>query len=731
MVGGGLTVTESLFSPLWYRVAELHLRLRSHVRMRRHSYRDQVWYLLVDDASGRQHRVNAQAYQFIGRMDGTRTVQALWDILLEELGDDAPAQDDILRMLAQLGACELIQCEAMPDMRALFQQSTERARRRRLNWVNPLAFHVHLGDPGALLDRVERFAFIGRWLFHPLAAASWLVLVAGAGLAALVHLDALHAQAAGALTSPRHLLLAWLCFPFIKALHELGHALALRHWGGEIHEAGVAMLVLTPAPYVDVSGASAFRDRWRRFAVGAAGMVVELALAAVALFLWLNIESGFARDLAFVIVLTGAVSTLLFNANPLLRLDGYYMWCDAMDLPNLATRSRAYWGLLVRRVVLSRSEAAGEIDAMQIGAGEKKWLLLYAPASLACRVILACLIVLWLGSISALLGWAAALGFAVFMAAKPLTGAVRSLFAASPLGRVRRRARFAVAGIAVTAVIVLGVLPLPFVTVAEGIVWLPEQARVRAGTEGFVTRVLARDGARVEAGQVLLELQDSLLPLEKDKLSARLAALQSEQYGALLRNPSRAQDLAEEMTRTQAQITRVEERMAKLQVRSNVAGRLVMPRQQDLPGAFAREGAMVGYVLSDAAIEVRAAIAQEDAAISRGDARRIEVRFAERPDVAIAATLQRAAPAATTLLPSAALGNRSGGEHPTDPSDKEGLRSREAVFVFDIAVPGSRLERVGGRVWVRFDHGTAPLANQWFRRASQLFLKHFDPATPR
>ena len=129
----------SLFSPLWHRVSALRPRLRSGVRVQRQKYRGESWYLLVDEASGKQHRINAAAYEFIGRFDGRTTVNELWSLLLERFGEGAPDQDEIVRTLQRLAEAELVQLEGRADIAGLFRRRAERTRRRRPH-VNPLAF---------------------------------------------------------------------------------------------------------------------------------------------------------------------------------------------------------------------------------------------------------------------------------------------------------------------------------------------------------------------------------------------------------------------------------------------------------------------------------------------------------------------------------------------------------------------------------------------------------------
>src|SRR5690606_19426199 len=165
--------------------------------------------------------------------------------------------------------------------------------------------------------------------------------VALACLAAAVSFASLKADAVRVLATPSSYALAWLAYPLVKALHELGHALAVRRFGGAVHEVGISLLMLTPAPYVDASAASAFPRAGQRALVSAAGIMVELALAAIAMFAWTVLSPGLARDAALVVLLICSVSTIVFNANPLLRLDGYHLLCDALQLPNLALRSNA------------------------------------------------------------------------------------------------------------------------------------------------------------------------------------------------------------------------------------------------------------------------------------------------------------------------------------------------------------------------------------------------------
>jgi putative peptide zinc metalloprotease protein len=233
---------ESLFSPLWYRIGDRHPHLRADVTLQRQKVRDQLWYLLIDPASGRHHRINHRAYHFVGRCDGRRAVQEIWDSLLENLRDDAPTQDEVIRTLALLEDQGLLVYDAAPDGATLQRRHKEHGRR---GFINPFALRIPLGDPSALLRRLDGLATL---LFHPVVLVLWLAAVLVALAATASNWTALHVHAAAWMGTPRYLLLSLAAFPVIKALHELGHALAVRRWGGDVHEVGFSLFVLVPAP---------------------------------------------------------------------------------------------------------------------------------------------------------------------------------------------------------------------------------------------------------------------------------------------------------------------------------------------------------------------------------------------------------------------------------------------------------------------------------------------------
>jgi putative peptide zinc metalloprotease protein len=710
-----------IFSPSWYRVASLTPLLRPHARIHRQRYRGQLWYVLQDLVSERFHRFSAPTFHLIGLMDGHTTVQAIWDQTMASLGDAAPTQDEVIRLLGQLHGADVLQCDVPPDAAEIFRRrETHEQRTRWRKLMSVFAWQVPLFDPDRLVTRM--MPALRPW-FGLTGFVLWCVVV-GAGLvAAATHWSELSRNVLDRVLAPGNLVMLWLVFPLLKLCHEFGHALAVKARGGEVHEMGVMILVLTPVPYVDASATWAFREKWARVGVGAAGMMVELFIAALALGLWLAIEPGVLRALLFNIMLIAGVSTVIFNANPLLRFDGYFMLMDALEIPNLRARSTQYLGFLFERYAFKRTDAEPPVST----SGERVWFVLFAVSSFVYRIFVIMAIVVYLGEQSLLL-MAVFAGFtSVAWLVIPGWRIGSHLFGSPRLRKLRGRA-VGVSGMVLVGVLaLLFVLPVPLRTRAEGVVWLPDEAFARAGADGFITRVAATSGTRVHRGDLLLQTNDPELAAEVRVLTARLQELDARLRELMVSDRTKAQRVEEERAFAQGQLNRAREREGELAIVAGVDGELVLPRASDLPGRFVRKGELLAQVVDARSILVRAVVPQSDIALVRARTQQVDVRLAERVDTAVSATLLGIVPSAIRQLPSAALGPMGGGTVGVDPSDTEGRRTLQLWFQVDLQLPlqGERLH-LGERAHVRFDHGYEPIGVQWARQARQLFLSRLN-----
>ena len=710
----------TLFSQFWYRIAPLRPCVRSHLEIHRHYYRGRLWYVLQDHSTQRQHRFSPAAYAFIALIDGRRTVEEIYRVIEASRSEHPPTQDDLAQVLAQLYAADAIQCDVPPDVGELLLR---RERQMREPWqnrlLNPLSASFPLFDPERLLARLAPLA---RPLQGLTGIVLWLAVVGAAGFQAALHWTELTHDVTDQILTSQNILILWLLFPLIKTLHELGHGLATKIYGGEVHEMGVLLVALQPVPYVDASAASAFRSKRQRILVGAAGMMVELFIASIALFLWLNVQPGAVRAVAYNVMFIAGVSTVLFNANPLLRYDGYYMLADYLEMPNLRARAQAYLHYLCERYVFGGEDAVSEPAT----AAERAWLFVYPIGAFIYRLFALAAIVLFLAGKFFFIGVLLALAGVAAWVVAPLVKAIVYVCAGPRIRSVRRRALVATALAALTIAGALLLLPLPLRTRAEGVIWLPEQARLRAASDGFVEQIVATPGSRVQVGDVLIVARNPQLTARVAVLEARLEELETRYTAQWLTDIRQAQLIKDEVDHVHEQLARARERVTDLTIRSRTEGIFEMPDAASMPGRFVLQGALLGYVLDLGALTARIVVPDTDVDLVRHRTKRIELRLVDRPTETFITVIHREVPAASEKLPSTALGSQGGGTIAVDPLDKDGLKSVEKIFQFDLALPNeANIRAFGGRVYVRFDHGREPIASRWERRLRQLFLSRF------
>lgn len=714
-----MSAREPLLSQDWYRVGAMRPRLRRGVRVSRQRVRGETWYVLSDPLSGRHHRFNDVAYGLIGSCDGQATLDDIWSARVAAEGDAAASQAEAIRIAAQAFAANLLVGDVTPDAAAIIKAHARLRTRRRSARVNPLAFQVPLWDPDRFLTaHVHRV----RWLFSAggrLAAAA--ILAVGLLLLAL-HAGSVADFAHRELGGGRLLLMMWLVYPLMKALHELAHAFAVKVHGGEVHEIGVSLLLLTPVPYVDASASVAFANKRHRMGVAAAGIVVEALLASGALALWLLLEPGLARDLAFAVVAVGALSTVVVNGNPLLRFDGYYVLTDAFELPNLAGRSARWWQALLKRRLLGlrRARFAG------LARGERPWLVAYAPLSWTYRAFMLALLAALAAEWNGALGLLALALAAWWLLAKPALAALRWMARSPELQGHRPRAHVgALAALALLGTLVFW-LPLPQRTQAPGVVWLPEEAHVRLGTEGFVEAFLVRDGDAVQAGTPIARLRNEPLAVDLARAQAQWLRQQVEhrlQFGLDAKQAAAAED---QLRRLVAERDHLRQRVDALTVRAGVAGRVVVDPRRVVPGQYLAQGDSIAQVLPAGPAVVRALVRNEDIALVRERPGAISVQLAQGGDRVLPAAWDRAVPEASTKLPSPALGEAAGGPIDLNGADASGHTAREPRFQVDLRLADGTPAQIGSRALVTFRHGEASLAELAARFLRLSFLRHFE-----
>jgi len=478
-------------------------------------------YVLKDPVSLRYYWFNDYEYAIYEMLDGRVTMSQIVDKLARDFAEYLISPEDVRAFLASLYRQSLV-LGGRSGQGLLLKQRRDQLRQQHLRGKlrNVLAIRCPGFDPTRLLNCL--YPWTG-WFFSRHA-------VCGVGLLAILALAVLAANAARLPSewvamhqyfgAGNWLLLA-CTLATTKMIHEMGHALACRRFGGECHEIGVMLLVLTPCLYCDVSDSWLLPNRWSRAAIAAAGMYVEVALASLAAFIWVNTEPGSIHYLALQVMLICGVSTLLFNGNPLARYDGYYILADIVDIPNLRDEARTALSHMLWRVLLGvklsgARRSSWKLALFGLGVALYRWVLLASILWFLYQILSANgLEVVWhylaLSVISA-------------TAIEPLWRLSKAILSKERRDQMKRKnviiTTTAVAGIVLTAAL----LPLPCYVVCPFELRVANATPVYAPHSARLVKLMVQPGQQVTAGQPLANLHNIDLQLAVARLESDVRA---------------------------------------------------------------------------------------------------------------------------------------------------------------------------------------------------------------
>ena len=663
---------QSTFHESWHRVADLKPRLRASIHISRQYFRGRLWHVIQDQANNAFARLNTAGYALVGLLDGSRTVRAAWNICNTKLGDDAPTQGEVIELLGQLASNNLLESGSTPDAQAMFERFKRRRTRDMQGRLMNLLFpRLPLFDPDALL---ERGLFLVGWIFDWPGMILWTMLI---GTAVYTLLNAgptagkLLTDSSG-LLRPDNWLLLLLAFIVDKSFHESGHAIACKKFGkrfgtgGEVHVIGIMLLIFTPVPYVDASSAWLLPDKWRRAIVGAAGMWMEFALAAVAAMIWRYSNPGstlhaFCYNLMFI----ASVATVFFNGNPFLRYDGYYILADLLEIPNLLGRAMQYATYLARRYLFGIKQAINPSET----SGQRRWLLVYLALSGVVRVLVCTGIILFLVAnlrqypqLTLLLLTMATIAAATWLLV-PLGRGAWYLLSSPELPH--RRGQAIAISLAIVAVLAIsvGILPLPHHSRVEGVVRTEHQRGVFAQSGGLLTWYApSKRNHTVPAGEKLMQLSNPVLQTSLTEAQARLAAVRIKRRKALAANPAMAQILSHQIAALRQEILRLTNRIDNLTICAPVGGVWIGHHLRLRMGGYIQRGQRIGTMADMGRPLVYAPASQGEAGrIIRYGFKHIQMRLPGKPSPMIPAKMIRVYPGGGKTLPSAALSYLAGG----------------------------------------------------------------------
>ncbi len=630
-----------------------------------------VWYLLSVGEPSQFFRCNKRAYDFICRFDGHKTVSEILDEKRLQT-DEVSAEEEVAELSSVIVKCLNIGLLKNPDKKV-----------KNKHWLagvrQPMAIKIPLFNPDKLLDRLSLVGSI--LLSWPFLVLFLFLLGYGLSLVA-IHWSDIQLHWASRFFDPLNIVYMLILYPLLKVLHETGHGLALKRFGGEAKECGIIFLVLMPLPYINASSSYHFPYKHQRVLVGMAGMLIEFFIAICAWIVWCGIDSvGFWSDILFDIFFIGSFSTLMFNLNPLMKFDGYYILSDLLSITNLNSRSRQYISSIFKKYLLNIT-----MPTDYIAPNEFKWLTIYGVLAIPYRILISLFIALYLSSKFFFLGVMLAILVVAQQIVSPLIKGFVNTYALA--GKQHQLMRFwSVCLGALFMVVLLGVvLQFQYSTRLSGVVVLNESQQVRANQSGIIKQVLVQNGERVQLGQVLLEIDNpelvntiATLRVDIEELTARYDQIRA-------KDALQAADIFDQRLGVEQELAEVLKQARHLKLTSSSEGVFVQPRLSDLEGSYYNRGDVIGLIYDNSPVRVTTIVDQMDIEKIRDHLLHISVMFKTEPGTIYSGKLVQIIPAANNQLPTRFLGSLTGGDVLVDGRDASGTKAMRNNFLIQVIV---------------------------------------------
>ena len=487
---------------------------------------------------------------------------------------------------------------------------------------------------------------------------------------------------------------------------------------------GVMLLIFTPVPYMDATASWNFRSRWKRILVAAAGMIVEIFVAAIAIFIWANTGAGVVHSLAYNVVFIASVTTILFNANPLLRFDGYYILCDLLDMPNLHGRSAKLARHWVERYAFGCRKSKSPTTSRR----EVAILGFFFVASNIYKIILFTGIVLFVADRFLILGLIMLVICTISWVFRPLVRAVNYLATSPALARTRFRAASVSLGALAVVICLLGLVPFPSHFRAPGVLQSENYRQVFSEADGHIARLVIPSGTIVKEGDPVLQMNDRELDWELRIAKAKLEQARIEAREVSIERGFSPDPFDRRIEALKKNLSNLEDRLDALVVRAPVSGCWIAHDLDRSLGLWVQRGVPLGHIVQDQ-FRFTAVVSQQQASnLFSNRIRHGEVKIAGQSEQSLRVSNQEVLPAEQNLLPSAALGWVSGGEIATTSGDQTGRQSAEPFFelraLVDVHPDTTLAHGCSGKIRFRLD--PEPLLKQWIRQLRQLLQTRYQ-----
>lgn len=653
------------------------IRLNDELIFSPQQYKTGVFYHIEIPSSSRFFRIGYREFVFVSLLDGKTSFAHALAIASQQLGVDAISEEQAKQTMNWLLENGLAQFSEDVTLNA--NQATN-DNTSSLQKLNPFWLKIPLGEPNDLLQRLG--PYVG-WLFHPLSVVCSALLVLFATLTLVTNWNAFMASSGNIFSASNWIwmLASWI---FLKIAHELAHGIVCNRFGGKVKQTGIIFILFAPMAYVDVTSSWRFSSRWRRIAVSAAGMYIELVIASICVIAWCFVTSQLVAHQLFNIIFIAGFSTLLFNANPLMRFDGYFILSDLLKIPNLyqvGTKSfqgqmrRLFFGEVVEKSRCELSHNGPFVLCYGICVAIWK-VVICIGLSIAASVMF--------GGLGILL---AAFGIASWFG-QPALKLIRELIQrrnSRPISVVRASIVTGVLGLACVASWCF--IPNPFSSRNPCVVDFKELSKIRASSPGFVKEVFVEDGQPVKVGEPLLRLENLELDAEVAKLKAQLNLAQTHARIAVdNQKPTQVQIEKRNQKVTRDKLAEIEVRSNELLVKAKTDGRVVAKDLRRMIGTYVNEGDVLLAVADEDSKEIILSLSSEDVRATSdliGHSIPIEIGSRRR----ILGMISRVDPKASLQLANPSLAATNGGSLVVKPSDQAHGSKSDRDNQFELCEP--------------------------------------------
>lgn len=714
-------MSKRTFYDQWHRIAELRVGLRPGVSVRLHHYRKDPWYVYYEAAHCGFFRARPDTHALIMEITPARMLNEIWRSHADKSPKTAPGQQDFFELISALYSANLIYVEGGVSETHILERALGKKKKPLPARISELLFfRIPIWDPEPFLKRnVASIRMAYSWPAIILVA---LTLI-WAGVEFVLNRDRAFSQSAEILQLG-NLIPLYIAIFVTHFFHELSHAALTKYYGGHVRTMGVMLLMLTPLPYADLTSVWNFRDKWHRAMVGAAGMYADLFACSLATIFWAYSPPGALNEIALNLMFVTAVYTFVFNVNPLMRFDGYYILSDFVEIPNLHTAAKAQFTALFRTRFLKEQENPNDV----VSTRRRTFMIGFFITSNIYRIMIMVGIVFFVADQYFGLGLLAAFALAYNAFIAPVAKALKPL--KSPHFLRKHRLKLFIS-FSVAAMIVAGIffVPVRDNRRLDGIIEAQDRVRVFVSINGQLIETARRSGERIAKGDVIAIMGNPELLLQRTGMQARMQGAQIRRAQAISTGAMELAAIEQEIVTLSESLDFMKDQLVDLTIRAPMDGIWISDQLTGQNGNWISRGTEIGAVLNDANYIFQGVLRQESAdgigGLARDD---VSVKIeGQRHQIQSVANLQ-ILPYSRRELPSMALSPLAGGSNAISTEDPQAANAVERFFLItaDLGDEANEIHALHGRSgWLRMSLPNKPIAVQSWRAIQQFFQRRY------